>query len=353
MLVYTLLNDEGREIDATFELGHNHIIFHSRGGTKGTPSARNSDYAEGLRYIFSRLERSEHPIERVLVDSKKVQSLTLNERTVFTLNDGPKSVAEMFTQVTRTMAKVGQSTGSSGGNQTKRLKLELAGNTSVEPLLALLRGVRVKAQSRLTATDQNRVTAEHIWRAIQKLEDKPTNSNIEPNGHFYVVSDGNKKLSPNAVFSEALKLALNKEVGHRDFSVGIDSICFQTIKASGYDIIAKNENVPSNKVPLAPEDKIWAEGNQKRVSHLKRERQSGLSQAKRAAFIAQHGKLFCERCNLDPVEAFGEFGTACIEVHHIVPLSTVDKISNTKLDDLVCLCANCHRIIHRELRAHA
>ena len=87
------------------------------------------------------------------------------------------------------------------------------------------------------------------------------------------------------------------------------------------------------------------------MMHLRRERAAGLSAAKKATFKKEHGKLQCERCGLDPVETYGsDIGEACIEVHHTVPLSKNQDESKTLLKDLQCLCANCHRVVHRELK---
>src|SRR5690606_24785750 len=35
-----------------------------------------------------------------------------------------------------------------------------------------------------------------------------------------------------------------------------------------------------------------------------------------------------------------------IDVHHLKPLGTVKGVVITSLDDLICLCPNCHRIAH-------
>ena len=43
---------------------------------------------------------------------------------------------------------------------------------------------------------------------------------------------------------------------------------------------------------------------------------------------------------------------ACIEVHHKKPISEMVEGETTKLDDVECLCANCHRIVHRLLKAN-
>jgi predicted HNH restriction endonuclease len=96
----------------------------------------------------------------------------------------------------------------------------------------------------------------------------------------------------------------------------------------------------------ATED-VW----QRIVRHLERERRPGLAKAKRTAFIKEHGKLSCEDCGMTPAEVYGsDVGEACIEVHHhALRVAEMDAGHETKLSDLKCLCANCHRLLHRRL----
>jgi hypothetical protein len=102
---------------------------------------------------------------------------------------------------------------------------------------------------------------------------------------------------------------------------------------------------------LSTEDTEWVEGKRTRVSHLRRERDSKAARRKRQEFKKEHGKLFCERCRYDPAIDHGEYGDACIEVHHTIPLAEQEGPRSTQLEDLQCLCANCHRVVHRYLRA--
>lgn len=54
---------------------------------------------------------------------------------------------------------------------------------------------------------------------------------------------------------------------------------------------------------------------------------------------------------MKPIEVYGgEVGEACIEVHHTKPIADMKEGDTTKLEDLQCLCASCHRVVHRELR---
>jgi predicted HNH restriction endonuclease len=63
--------------------------------------------------------------------------------------------------------------------------------------------------------------------------------------------------------------------------------------------------------------------------------------------IIFHGTK-CKVCNFDFEEKYGEHGKNYIEVHHIVPLSTIPAPSTIDPEkDLTVLCSNCHRMIHR------
>lgn len=56
--------------------------------------------------------------------------------------------------------------------------------------------------------------------------------------------------------------------------------------------------------------------------------------------------LRCEVCDFDFGRTYGDLGQDYIEVHHVTPLY-VSGLRNTNLEDLACLCANCHRMCHR------
>ena len=100
-------------------------------------------------------------------------------------------------------------------------------------------------------------------------------------------------------------------------------------------------------------DTEYREGSPQLKTHLRRERHWGLAKKKKADFIAKHGKLTCERCKLDPGKTFGlPLGNAVIEVHHAaIAVGAMKESHRTKLSDLQCLCANCHRLTHAQMNA--
>lgn len=86
-----------------------------------------------------------------------------------------------------------------------------------------------------------------------------------------------------------------------------------------------------------------AEGNRIHVISSRVERSSH----NRIEAIRLHGYK-CQVCGFDFAETYGELGRNYIEVHHVNPLAEQngEQIVNPETD-LVCLCANCHRMIHR------
>ncbi|WP_342129800.1 HNH endonuclease [Hydrogenophaga sp. OTU3427] len=81
--------------------------------------------------------------------------------------------------------------------------------------------------------------------------------------------------------------------------------------------------------------------------HRYRERNRGLIDRKKKKFLANHDRLFCEACGFDFEKVYGERGKEFIECHHTKPVSQLEVGEKTKLSDLVMLCSNCHRMVHR------
>jgi 5-methylcytosine-specific restriction protein A len=80
--------------------------------------------------------------------------------------------------------------------------------------------------------------------------------------------------------------------------------------------------------------------------HFARERNPSLRAKKIQKHLRTHGRLACHCCGFDFRAAYGEQGDGYIECHHVVPLHASGE-TQTRLDDLVLICANCHRMIHR------
>ncbi|WP_232476489.1 MULTISPECIES: HNH endonuclease [unclassified Acidovorax] len=102
--------------------------------------------------------------------------------------------------------------------------------------------------------------------------------------------------------------------------------------------------------PVLPDIDLPAagtEGAAHLVSHLRRERNQAIVEAKKAAILNAKGRLCCEVCGFDFFAHYGVLGAGFCEVHHLVPLSAATESVTATLDALAILCSNCHRIIHR------
>lgn len=80
--------------------------------------------------------------------------------------------------------------------------------------------------------------------------------------------------------------------------------------------------------------------------HFARERDRAIRAKKIAQHLRSHASLECATCGFDFQAVYGDHGEGYIECHHVVPLH-VSGETKTRLNDLVLICANCHRMIHR------
>lgn len=89
------------------------------------------------------------------------------------------------------------------------------------------------------------------------------------------------------------------------------------------------------------------EGLELYVSHLRRERNRTVIDAKKERILDQYGRLTCEVCGFDFAAIYGKLGDGYCEVHHKIPLASLAGTRVTTLSDLAIVCSNCHRVLHR------
>lgn len=356
MTLFQFRDDSGELVDSHYEtLPEGTLILHSRDGTIGTPGARNTGYSAALRILLARIHRSNLTLKGVWVDSERVQDLSLREKRVFFADDSELGPEELFSRLSTRMAAVGRDPEhrAGRGNATKKLRFSFSENPTQVQIMRIAGWGRVqddlRRRPRIPVSEFSRVTADLIWRVVQGLLSGSVKHPFAESTHYDVIANDGVRLPPKAVFGLAASEALGFQVLPHHFSAGHGTPCFAVIRRAGYRIVAKGDSSPVDEVPVSPEDRTWAEGRPKLVTHLIRERAAGLAAAKKALFVKTHGRLWCERCRLDPLEKYGpDTGAACIEVHHRTPLAEIAPGQVTRLDDLMCLCANCHRVVHCE-----
>ncbi len=84
------------------------------------------------------------------------------------------------------------------------------------------------------------------------------------------------------------------------------------------------------------------EGHRRLVLHLQRERKRSIVLNKKK----QAPSLDCEICGFSFGRIYGNAASDYCEVHHLIPLSETEHNTQTRMEDLAILCANCHRVVH-------
>ena len=309
-----------------------------------------------LRLLLQRVDAADLTLASVWVGGGGDRKLAREQRQIVLPGDGEAN-AEVLASglVERIALEGGGSNGSDGwGGAESALCFVFAGNTSDERIARVVgwgrTGTTKYHDRELPSAAFDPVGEDHIWRAVQELITQGAEHSFGESSDYDVVLDGGARLPPKAVFGVAAAKALGFEVQPWHFQGGLGTRCFSAIRSAGYRILRKGDAPPSDDVPGDPEVRVWIEGDRRLVTHLRLERASGLGPAKRREMKRRWGYLFCEKCELDPRAAYGpEVGDACIEVHHTRPLSSVSGRRETKLEDVICVCANCHRVIHYEL----
>ncbi|MFQ8632396.1 MAG: HNH endonuclease [Intestinibacter bartlettii] len=143
-------------------------------------------------------------------------------------------------------------------------------------------------------------------------------------------------------FDEVLKdyrVKSGKENGYPSIKFTKISEDIYEIEFIGLDLLNDESINPLETIEI--ENRV--EGKRKKIYTTKYER----NPKNRKEAIKIHGTR-CMVCDFDFEEVYGEFGKDFIEVHHTKPLySLEDEVEINPEEDLVCLCSNCHRMIHR------
>ena len=346
-MLVTITDTAGEQLNSKVEIAAGTITVHSRGGAFGKPNLRNPDYRQALRLILSRLQESSHTLSGVWLDSSVARTWPESDRLLIGPSESTQPVDDLVTKIGQRGAAKGRPTGSAGhGNSTKRVRIGVPG-ASISQLLEVLGAEASERSSRLPAATLWLVQSSMIDEAIEEFRAGVAHHFGESTDYDLLLPTG-ERLPPKAIFGIALSNVIGRPAVPADFSAGWGQPCFAVIEEAGYPIVPKGEVILAHSSEM-DDERVWAEGFPKRVSHLRKERSPALAKAKKRRFREEHGHLFCERCGLIPSDSLGEFGDACIEVHHQkVAVAMMDGPTHSRLSDLQCLCANCHRIIHRE-----
>ena len=88
----------------------------------------------------------------------------------------------------------------------------------------------------------------------------------------------------------------------------------------------------------------FREGNKVKKTHITIERNASL----RREFFKMRPTAVCDVCAIDTAKTY-PWTKRMLDLHHLLPLSsgTRVEVQGTTFDDLVPVCPNCHRAVHR------
>lgn len=361
-------DDLGRTLDARVELQGKDLILHSRSGAGS--AARNPDYRGALMLILARLAAHGRKPD-VFLDSRNVQQVPLEQRLIARAAELSGGEVDQFNLLVRLMNKDRPSHGA-----WSRILLRVPGELGQIGTIVSASGSAIASGSRperLPNEEQRQVTPEAVHAAVASLLGGDDAPNFAESRDYDLITEGGDRLAPKKVFGRALEIAgVVEEAGPYHFSAGWSQPCFEILQAAGYDIIRKvdaekeadrrrtRSTRPTAEVDqevatvgIDPEERSWIEGDKRMATHLRleRKRSTKAAAAKRAQVrAANNGLLACDYCSTDWYDIYGHaIAEAIFDVHHTIPLKDMDDGHETKVEDLLCLCANCHRAEHRRL----
>jgi len=89
------------------------------------------------------------------------------------------------------------------------------------------------------------------------------------------------------------------------------------------------------------------EGMRRVQLHMSIERDRALRNKKVSQFLSEHGRLFCELCQMNFKQRYTFLKKDIIEVHHVLPLGQLSSSTLVEAKDLMLLCPNCHTAVHQ------
>lgn len=119
----------------------------------------------------------------------------------------------------------------------------------------------------------------------------------------------------------------------------------------GLDIIQKSTE-EKRKIEVFDETITIQEGVKKLLETKIYERSSKLREIAIKHYM-KNGDILCDACKFSFNKFYGKIGKGYIEIHHIKPIfkyedEELGKTINIALKNVIPLCSNCHRIIHRD-----
>lgn len=158
----------------------------------------------------------------------------------------------------------------------------------------------------------------------------------EKNGKVYITDKGRNYLKDNYEFLKYLYV--------NDFK-------YQDVKDS---LIVLEKTTQSKKIIETFDENIIIEEGNKRIVETKiYDRSKKLRDYALHYYSSKNNKISCKACSFDFEDFYGSvLGKGFIEIHHIKPVfmnngEKLEQVISDAVKNLVPVCSNCHRMIHR------
>ena len=120
----------------------------------------------------------------------------------------------------------------------------------------------------------------------------------------------------------------------------------------GLETVHKKSTEEKRKIEVFDESIMIQEGMKKIIETQVYERSTRL-RAIAIDHYSKAGKIYCDTCKFNFEDFYGqEIGKGYIEIHHVKPVfkyegDELDKVITDALSNVIPVCSNCHRMIHR------
>ena len=147
---------------------------------------------------------------------------------------------------------------------------------------------------------------------------------------------------------EECAVKINNKYEFRNLAQICEMLDFPRSKFNLQEILIKALINELSNVNLEEDSESFPEGKKVLRAHVVRERNQKLVKLAKERFKEEHGKLYCEICKFDFEEKYGDIGRDYIEAHHMKHVCTFEENEETKISDLILVCSNCHKMLHRK-----
>ena len=213
MTILKFYNEAGAAIDARFEVQANELVLHSR----------SADFTPALRLALDRIAHSPLVLDAAWLDGIATRELPIEQRRFSFSPDESASPERLITELSKRVTSAERSSCPSRGwdNSTKRLRLVFAGKPTNEEIVRVAGWGETTAElirgGPLRPAAFDLVTAEHVWRAVQRLVSGRVDHAFGRSRGYDVLADGGSRLAPKAVFGLAASEVFGFEVGPKHF----------------------------------------------------------------------------------------------------------------------------------------